>query len=150
MDPSAISAFSGLAGAAIGGLTAFGTGWATQEVQLRAKRVELAATTREVLFSEFISEASRLYGDALTHEKGNVTDLVHLYALAARLRLIASSAVIVAAEGVIELIVQTYFLPNQSLDDIQNRAKLGEFTFLIEFSEACRRELAAFNRIIPG
>ena len=32
-------------------------------------------------------EASRLYGDALSHQKDDVSDLVYLYALVAKIRL---------------------------------------------------------------
>jgi hypothetical protein len=49
---------------------------------------------RESLHGDFVAEASRLYGDALSHEKDDVTDLVPLYALVAKMRLFASRDVI--------------------------------------------------------
>ena len=60
MNPAYISAFFGLAGASIGGLTSFLTTWLTQDAQLREKRRESDATRRQELFNDFIVEASRL------------------------------------------------------------------------------------------
>ena len=43
-------------------------------------------TKRQTLFSDFIVEASRLHGDALSHEKDDVNDLAQFYALVAQIR----------------------------------------------------------------
>ncbi len=142
MDAAYISAFTGLAGMTLGGVMSFSTSWITQRAQTREKQVESARTKREELFKEFIVEASRLYGDALSHEKDEVGDLVQLYALVARMRLHTSRSVVVAAEKAVDAIIETYLSPNRSLHEIRTLARSGGMNFLEEFSEACRTELA--------
>ena len=145
MDPAYISAFTGLAGVAIGGLTSFTTSWLTQRAQLQDKRRDGERAKREALFIEFISEATRLYGDALTHEKDDVADLVKLYALVAHLRLNSTRKVVSAAEEVMKCIVETYLAPNRTLQDIRNLAKSGDLNFLVSFGDACHIELAGMR-----
>ena len=142
MDAAYVSALFGLAGATIGGLTSFLTTWLTQQAQLRDKRREMDNTKRQELFNDFIVEASRLYGDALSHEKDDVSDMVQLYALVAKIRLWASRPVVTAAEHAMNSIVQTYLEPNRSLHEIRRLAEEGRMNFLLEFGEACRTELA--------
>jgi len=67
VDTAYISAFSALGGAAIGGLTSFGSSWLTQRTQLRFTQQEAIRAKREALYAEFVDEAARLYGDALGH-----------------------------------------------------------------------------------
>ena len=143
MNPAYVSALFGLAGATIGGLTSFLTTWLTQQAQLRDKRREMDNTKRQQLFNDFIVEASRLYGDALSHEKDDVSDMVQLYALVAKIRLWASRPVVTAAEHAMNSIVQTYLEPNRSLHEIRTLAEEGRMNFLLEFGEACRSELAS-------
>ena len=141
MDAAYVSAFFGLAGASIGGLTSFLTTWLTQQAQLREKHREAESAKRQELFNAFIMEASRLYGDALSHEKDDVSDLVQLYAMVAKIRLWASRPVVTAAEHVMNSIVQTYLEPNRSLHEIRAIATEGRMNFLLEFGEACRADL---------
>lgn len=142
LDAAYVSAFFGLAGVTIGGLTSFTTSWFTQRAQLRDRHLEAERQKREDLFSEFIAEASRLYGDALSHEKDDVTGLVALYALLARMRLLASRPVVSAAEQILDVIIETYLQPNRSLHELRTLAQQGGMNFLTEFGEACRAELA--------
>jgi hypothetical protein len=145
LDGAYISAFVGLVGVTLGGLLSFSTSWMTQRAQTREKHRESWRTKRESLFSDFIVEASRLYGDALTHEKDDVRDLVQLYALIAKMRLITSRDVVNAAEEAMDAIVATYLAPNRSLHEIRILAENGGMNFLLNFGEACRAELAASN-----
>jgi hypothetical protein len=138
----------GLAGVAIGSLTSFVTTWTTQRSQAREKHRETEAAKREKMFSDFIAEATRLYGDAISHQKDDVSDLVLLYAMVAQMRLFASRAVVEAAELVMERIVETYLAPNRSLSQIKELARSGALNFLLEFGEACRGELAAGRRSV--
>ena len=79
MDAAYISALSALGGATIGGLASFGSSWLTQRTQLRFSHHEAIKAKREALYAEFVDEASRLYGDALGHQKDDVADLVKIY-----------------------------------------------------------------------
>lgn len=141
MDTSYIPALAGLTGAAIGGLTSFATSWLTQQYQLADKNRQAEWSKREQLFSAFIVEASKRYGDALSHEKDDVSDLVRLYALVGRIRLVASRDVVAKAERTMSTIVQAYLAPNRSLHEMKDLLDQGGAGFLMEFGEACRREL---------
>src|SRR5262249_25699925 len=72
MDAAYISALSALGGATIGGLASFGSSWLTQRTQLRFAHHEAIKAKREALYTEFIDEASRLYGAALGQQKDEV------------------------------------------------------------------------------
>ena len=141
MDAAYLSAFFGLAGAIIGGLTSFATTWLTQQAQIRERQRDAARTVRQNLFGAFITEASRLHADALSHEKDDVADLVQLYALIAKMRLLASRPVVTAAEQVLQSIVETYLAPNRTLHEMRIFAEEGKMNFLVDFGEACRLEL---------
>jgi hypothetical protein len=101
VDPGYISAFSALAGAAIGGLASFSTSWVTQRTQIRHAHTEAERTRLEALYSDFTTEAARLLADALSHQKDDVADMVGLYALVGRMRLVSSSDVVAAADQII-------------------------------------------------
>jgi hypothetical protein len=137
-----MSALMGLAGVAIGSLTSFATTWLTQGSQLKDRRREAEIAKREKLFTDFITEATRLYGDALSHQKDDVSDLVLLYALAAQMRLVVSDQVIATAEAAMERIIESYLAPNRSLHEIRDLAGSGAMDFLLDFGRACRVELS--------
>jgi hypothetical protein len=141
MDSAYISALFGLAGAIVGGLASFSTTWLTQSAQLRERRREVERNRREQLFDSFITEATRLYGDALSHEKDDVADLVLLYAIVGRMRLTTSRTVVEAAERVLDVIVDTYLAPNRTLHELRHLARDGGMNFLGEFGETCRADL---------
>ncbi|MBX5219896.1 DUF1184 domain-containing protein [Rhizobium sp. NLR8a] len=138
-----LSALMGLAGVAIGSLTSFVTTWTTQRSQAREKHRDAEMAKREKLFSDFIAEATRLYGDAISHQKDDVSDLVFCYALVAQMRLFSTRPVVDAAELVMERIVETYLAPNRSLSEIKGMARSGALNVLLEFGEACRVEPSA-------
>jgi hypothetical protein len=142
VDTGYISAFSALAGAAIGGLASFGTSWTTQRSQLRHSFRQAEQAKLEAMYNEFISEAARLLGDALTHQKDDIADMVGLYASVGRMRLMSPRPVVTAAEQVIENIIETYLAPNRSLHEMIDYVKQGRMDILLEFTEACRQDLA--------
>jgi hypothetical protein len=142
MDPGYASAIFGLAGALIGSLANILTAWATQSSQLRDKQQGADYARKQKLFSEFITEASRLYADALSHQKDDATDLVGLYALAARMRLVSPPRIVSAAEEAMKGIVEAYLEPNRTLREIRILAQKGELDFLLKFGEECRAHLA--------
>jgi len=142
MDAGYASALFGLAGALIGSLANVVTAWATHSSQLRDKHQGAEHAMKQKLFSEYIVEASRLYADALSHQKDDVSDLVGLYALVARLRLVSPGPVVNAADEAMKAIVEAYLEPNRTLRDIQTLAQKGELDFLFRFGEECRSHLA--------
>jgi len=149
MNPSLLGALAALAGALIGGVASLGSPWLTQTIQQRARSREHNRSRREALFTDFINEASRLYGDALSHEKDDVLDMVQLYALVGRMRLISCDRVVTSAERTMDAIIDAYLAPNKTLHELRIMMKEGKMDFLVEFSEAGRYELDAFPRTPP-
>ena len=148
MDAAYISAMFGLGGATIGALASFMTTWMTHRTQFQDKIREAERARRIELFNEFITEAVRLYGDALSHERDDVGDLVLLYALLAKMQLTASQETVDAAVSVIDRVIDTYLGPNQSLHEIRELAREGKLNFLTAFGTACRADLqASLNEI---
>lgn len=142
---SILTAMVGLAGAIIGGLTSFLTSWLTLRTQMQQKTRAAARGRREKVYTDFIKEAARLVGDALSHERGDVSDLIALYAMVARMRLLASNEVIVRAEEVLKAIVSAYQAPNRTVHELTQFARDGGLDPLRHFSETCRAELEKFD-----
>jgi hypothetical protein len=136
------SALMGLVGVAIGSLTSFGTTGLTQTSQAREKHRDFEIARRQALFVNFINEATRLYADALTHQKDDVSDLVLLYAMVAQMRILSSRKIVDAAQNVLDYIIEAYLAPNQSLHEIRELAKSGAMNCLVDFGEASRKELS--------
>ena len=144
MNPAYLSALSALAGATIGGLTSFATSWTTQRAQLRHAHREAEKAKLEALYSDFIAEAARLYGDALTRQTEEIAaGLMQLFAMIGHMRLVSDRAVVVAAVRVEDAIIETYLGPNRTLHEIIDFAHKGGMDFLTEFGEASRKDLIA-------
>jgi hypothetical protein len=142
MDAGYVTALAGLAGALIGSLANVVTTWVTHSSKLRDKHEGADYARKQKLFSDFISEASRLYVDALSHERDDATDLVGLYALVAKMRLVAPGPVVTAAEDALKAIVEAYLEPNRTLREIRTLAEAGELDFLLRFGDECSSYLA--------
>ena len=142
MDPGYISALSALAGAATGGLASFSTSWVTQRTQIRHARSEAEQGRLQSLYGEFITESARLLADALSHQKDDIGDMVGLYALVGRMRLVSSPDVVAAADQVIIGIIEAYQEPNRALHEMHEYVRQGRMNFLVDFGEAARTDLA--------
>lgn len=141
MDGATISALAALTGSVVGGVTALATSWLTQQAQARAQESAGDRATREALYRDFIVEASRLYGNALTHDKAEVSDLVSIYAMVSRMRVRSSPRIVEQAERVGDRIIATYLAPNKDLRELRDMLKSEGMDPLRGFSEACREEL---------
>jgi hypothetical protein len=142
MDPAYVSAFAALAGSAIGGATSLGASWVTQRTQVIAQQIAHDIARREDLYKDFIEEASKLYADALEHDKADTSKLVRLYALVSRMRVLSLPEVIESADRVMRAIIETYFGPNITLRELSETVKArSALDPLREFSEVCRGEL---------
>jgi hypothetical protein len=129
-----------LAGSTLGGLTSLGTSWFTHRAQALTEHRARDKLRRQKLYKEFIEEASRLYGDALSHEQSEVTALVGIFAKISRMRIISSEPVIESAESVARAIVETYLGPNRTIAELRTMIN-SHVDPLKGFSEACRQEL---------
>ena len=140
MDSASISAFAALGGALIGGLTSFAASWMTQQTQARAQQLAHKVTRREELYKDFIEEASKLYADSLVHDNPDVSQLIRLYVMISRMRIISAPTTVERADKVARTIVNNYLGPNKSFPELRDMVNTGAMDPLRDFSEACREE----------
>lgn len=140
MDASVISALAALAGTAVGGSTSVVANWLTHRVQARAQSFQHEKNRRQVLYRDFIEEASKCYIDALQHGEADVPGLVGLYAKLSRMRILSSKPVVDVADSITRKILDAYLEPDKSFTELRDMAKDGTIDLLREFSIACREE----------
>ena len=145
MEPAYVSAFAALAGAGIGGVTSLATSWMTNWAQTRAQRLVHKTERLEELYKNFVEESSRFYADSLVHETTDVSQLIRLYAMISRMRVLSSPKTVENAERVARMIVDTYLAPNKTFPQLRDMVNRGALDPLRDFSEACREELGRFG-----
>lgn len=144
MDTAFISALSALAGSIVGGLTSGATTWLGHRSQAKAGRRLHNVTQRETLYKDFVVAASEAFGDAVTNSEPKVEQIVTLYGMISRMRILSSPDVVACADKTINSIIDTYFSPNRTFREIHDLIKNGEtIDPLREFSEVTRDELKA-------
>jgi len=137
------AAIGGIAGAAIGGATSAFSSVLSERTKDRRKTAEDAFNRREHVYIEFIKDAADHFVDALTRESDDPKEFVSLYALIARMRLGSPDQVVDAAEAVMLNLQKAYAAPTRSLKEVHFFSKGGDPDPLLEFSEACRKDLEA-------
>jgi hypothetical protein len=140
MNASVISALAALAGTAVGGLTSVLANWLSHRIQVRAQWLQHEKNRRQILYRDFIEEASKCYIDALQHDDADIPGLVGLYAKLSRMRVLSSKRVVDNAEIITRKILDTYLEADKSFIELRNMAKNGTIDLLREFSTACREE----------
>jgi hypothetical protein len=141
MDASALSAMSALFGSVVGASASLATTWIGQKYSSRQERAREQAHQRELLYAEFISEASRLQIDSFGHQLDSAQAAVKIVAVVNRIRLVATDGVIAAAEQCVDEIIESYFSPNLTLAELHERQPWRKRDPLRDFSEACRLEM---------
>jgi hypothetical protein len=131
--------FAAFGGSAFGAISTIVTGWLSRRRRLRERHYARSISKRERLYRSFIEEASRLYADALVSDKSEIPQLVNLYALVGRMRILSSDGVVQAAERAGRVIIETYVSPSRKFVDLPQF--MEEMDPLRDFGEACRREL---------
>lgn len=148
MDAAYLSAISALAGSVIGGLTTGFTTWVSQRSQARAGMVAHDLARREDLIRDFILAASKTYGDAIVNSDPKMPELVDLYAMISRMRVLSMPKTVACADIVMRSIIETYYAPNRTVADLRELVKTGGGVDpLKDFSEAAREELRAFTTV---
>ena len=138
--PALISALAALCGSLVGACGSSVSAWIAQRHQDRRDLGAKKLFHREQLYSDFISETARAYGDAVQHTLEDLSRLIPSYALLSRMRLSSPMNVVDSAQKVIDTILDTYSKPNLTPEEIH--ALAGKRTDpLREFSSICRREL---------
>jgi hypothetical protein len=145
MNSTYLPALAALAGSAVGGLTSLASAWLTQHRQDRATRLSQDKTRRQKLYGRFIDEASKLYADALMHDKAELSALVGVYALISRMRVQSTPGVIEKADAVVHMILDTYFAPNKTFPEFRDLMNGRSADLLRAFSEECREELSRLH-----
>ena len=146
MDPAALTALAAILGSAVGGSATIATAWLTQRTQGRRASVEAEIRKRERLYVEFISEGSKLLVEGLDHQLESPERLYRLYAILNRIRLVCSDHVLAAADAAATRIVEQFFRPNLSPEQLREFVLTRPDDPLEEFSQACRLELQKLQR----
>jgi hypothetical protein len=146
MDVAYISALAALGGSVVGGMTAGVTTWLSQRVQVRAGQLAREMSRRDDLYNDFIVAASKAYGDAILSDEPQVQELLALFAMISRMRLMSSPRTIDCAVKTMDATIATYFAPNKTLREVHEMIKSGvELDPVKDFSEAAREELREFT-----
>ena len=145
-DAAYLSALSALAGSVVGGLTSGLTTWLSLRTQARAGRLAHELSRRDDLYKDFIVAASKAYGDAMLSNEPQMQDIVALYAMISRMRVLSRARTVSCAQKVVKATVDTYFAPNKTIQELHELIESGAgIDPLKDFSEAAREELRAFT-----
>jgi hypothetical protein len=141
MDSTLITAMAAALGSLVGAGASIATTWISQRTQSIREYTEWKLHQREALYGEFITEASRLVVDALTHSLEQPDQLVKLYGILGRIRLLSGEKVLGEAEVCCRRVVDLYSGPNLTPEQIRAALEANQFDHLRHFSAACRAEL---------
>jgi hypothetical protein len=147
MDIAYISAISALAGSVVGGLTSGVTNWLNQRSQARAGQIAHDLARREDLYRDFIVAASKAYGEAIVSTEPQIQEIIALYAMISRMRVLSSPRTVACAEKIMITTIATYDAPNQTVRELHDLLESGAgIDPLKEFAEAAREEMRRLER----
>ena len=106
MDSTVVTALAAALGSLVGATASIGTTWLSQRRQSIRASAEWKLRDHESLYKEFIMEASRLFGDAMVKSLERPDQLVGLYGILSRIRLISGDEVLSKAVGCCHRIVE--------------------------------------------
>ena len=141
MNPAIISALAALGGSSVGALAPVLSNFILERSMTRRELLNRQITQREMLYSDFINEASRIYARSVTRNLDSTDELVSLYALVSRIRLMATEPVVHEAAAFVKLLVARFGEPNMTFEQIRAAALSTKREPLDVFSLACRKEL---------
>ena len=145
MEPAILGALSAILGSAVGGSATMATAWLTQRTQGRREHTEAEIRKREGLYVEFINEGSKRMLEAFEHQLKGYDQLFTLYSIMNRIRLRSSEEVLTAADRACNQIIEQFFKPNLSDEQMRELVLTRTDDPLKGFSEACRRELRGLD-----
>jgi hypothetical protein len=141
MDTAMIAALAAASGSIVGAVGSGVIAWNTQRLQTARELTQARLRERQNLYGEFITEASRLVVDAVSHSLETAEKLVILYGILGRIRLLSSGKVLAEAEMCVRQIVDLYESPNLTVAQVRASLNSEDFDPLKAFSSACRAEL---------
>src|SRR3974377_2206084 len=116
MNSTVVTALAAALGSLVGAAASIVTTWITQRTQTIRAHSEWKLRQPESLYNEFITEASRLTVDALTHCLERPDQLMALYGILSRIRLISGEEVLCQGEACCRRILEMYGGPNLTED----------------------------------
>jgi hypothetical protein len=148
MDIAYISALSALAGSVVGGLTTGVTAWLNQRSLAKAGQIAHEMSRRQELYKDFILSASKAYGEALVVNEPKIEELIGLYAMISRMRVMSSPNIVACAERVLLEITGAYFEPNRTVPELRELIRTGTGVDpLRDFADAVREEHQRFASV---
>jgi len=142
VDAAYLSALSALAGSVVGGLMTALSAWISQAASAKAGLMSSHLARRQELFRDFIVSASRVYGEALTSNEPKIPELVELYALLSRMRVLCQPKTVAVGEKLMRAILDTYLAPNRTFKELRDLMTASDrIDPLKEFSVAAREEI---------
>jgi hypothetical protein len=141
MNSTIITAIAAACGSLMGAAATIVTTWMTQRTQMVHAEREAKLRDRQTLYNEFITEASRLTMEALSHSLEKPDTFVTLYGIISRIRLVAADPVLAAAEACARQLVDLYTKPNMTVEQIRLAFERDRLDPIRDFSVACRKEL---------
>jgi hypothetical protein len=148
MDAAYLSALSALAGSVVGGLMSGVGGWLNQRTQARAGQRAHDILRRQDLYKDFIVAASNAYGNAIVSNEPQIEDLIALYAMTSRMRVISSILTVECADKIMRKIIATYVEPSKTVRELNDLILSGAgIDLLKEFGEVARKELEALQSL---
>jgi hypothetical protein len=143
MDSTIFTAVAAACGSVVGATATIVTNWITQRTQRLHTEREQTLRNRETLYGEFITEASRLTLKALGNSLERPDTFVKLYGITGCIRLVATDAILSAAEACVRQIIELYAKPNMTVDQMRIAFEREGLDPIKDFSVACRKELLA-------
>ena len=142
MEASYITAVSALAGSVVGGAATWVTTWMSLRSSARAGHRAAEFHHRQDLFRDFINAASKAYGHALVSQEPQLQEIIDLYAMLSRMRVLCSPDIVTCADQIMRLTIDTYFDQNKTIPQLREMIRDGtHIDPLKEFSERARDEL---------
>src|ERR1700704_4217756 len=93
--------------------------------QVRVEWILHEKNQRQILYRDFIEEASKCYIDALQHDEADIAGLVGLYAKLGRMRVVSSKPIVHSAESIVRKILDAYLQPDKSFVELRDMAIHG-------------------------
>ena len=142
MDVAYISALSALGGSIIGSLSSSIATWINQRSQARAARITNDRVRLEDIFKDFVSAATAAYGEATQSNEPKMQQLIQLYCLVSKMRILCTPRTVECADAVMQRIHETYAMPNRTIADLNAIMRSGQGLDPVgDFAESARAEL---------
>ena len=139
-----MTAMAGVFGSLVGASASIATTWLSKRTEIVRITAERNLRERESLYREFLTEGSRAAVHALTHSFEGPEQIVTLYGILSRIRLVASNAVVREGEACCVRILAMYAKPTMTAGELHGVLAAGNDLAALDplkaFSNACREE----------